>query len=149
MARSRNIKPAFFKNEDLAECSFESRLLFIGLWGLADKEGRLEDRPRRIKVEIFPYEEVNVDNLLDELEGFVMRYNINGCKYIQVLNFQKHQNPHCKEQASTIPAPDTSMTSTAVSLNPLTDSPLPNNDSLNDYGPSDLLSDFKSRKQQP
>jgi len=42
--RSRNIKPGFFKNEIIAEMPTETRLLFIGLWLLADREGRLEDR---------------------------------------------------------------------------------------------------------
>ena len=41
MARARNIKPGFFRNADLAELTFEARLLFIGLWTLADSEGRL------------------------------------------------------------------------------------------------------------
>jgi len=48
MARSRNIKPGFFRNEMLAECSPLARLLFAGLWCLADRFGRLEDRPKRI-----------------------------------------------------------------------------------------------------
>ena len=39
MSRSRNIKPGFFKNEHLAECQPLARLLFIGLWTLADREG--------------------------------------------------------------------------------------------------------------
>ncbi len=40
--RSRNIKPDFFLNEDLAEVSHTSRLLFIGLWCFADRDGRFE-----------------------------------------------------------------------------------------------------------
>ena len=48
MARARNIKPGFFANENLAECDPLARLLFAGLWCLADREGRLEDRPKRI-----------------------------------------------------------------------------------------------------
>ena len=46
MARARNIKPGFFRNADLVEMPIEARLLFIGLWTLADRSGRLEDRPR-------------------------------------------------------------------------------------------------------
>ena len=49
MARSRNIKPSIMANEELAELEPLSRLLFIYLWMLADKAGRLEDRPKRIK----------------------------------------------------------------------------------------------------
>ena len=41
--------------------------------------------------------------------GFIQRYEIAGEKYIQVINFLKHQNPHCKEQASVIPAPGEDM----------------------------------------
>lgn len=107
MARSRNIKPAFFKNEALAECSPLSRLLFAGLWCLADREGRLEDRPKRIRAELLPYDDGSVDAILDELQsaGFILRYIADGKRFIQVLNFAKHQNPHHREVSSIIPAP--------------------------------------------
>ena len=106
--RARNIKPGFFVNEELAELSLAARLLFIGLWCLADREGRLEDRPKRIKAEIFPYENYDADNLLQELSdaGFILRYQAQGKPYISVINFTKHQSPHIKEKESTIPAPD-------------------------------------------
>lgn len=54
MARARNIKPGFFKNELLAEMPPEIRLLFMGLWCIADREGRFEERPKKIKMELFP-----------------------------------------------------------------------------------------------
>jgi hypothetical protein len=54
MARTRSIKPSFFKNEFLAECEPMARLLFIGLWTLADSQGRMEFRPMRIRAELFP-----------------------------------------------------------------------------------------------
>ena len=47
MARSRNIKPGFFSNEHLAELDFATRLLFIGMWTEADREGRRELRDGR------------------------------------------------------------------------------------------------------
>lgn len=105
MARSRNIKPGFFINPDLAECSAHARLLFIGLWLLADRDGRLEDRPRHIKVQIFPCEHVDVDLLLGELHsrGFAIRYEHSGQRYIWIPGFTKHQNPHKNEVASIIP----------------------------------------------
>jgi len=107
MARARNLKPGFFKNEDLAECSPLARLLFAGLWCLADRAGRLEDRPKRIRAEILPYDDGSVDDMLAELHraGFILRYQVAEQRYIQVLNFTKHQNPHCREPESTIPAP--------------------------------------------
>lgn len=105
MARARNIKPGFFTNDDLVELPFEARLLFIGLWTIADKKGRLCDRPKKIKMEIFPADQVDCEKLLLLLQarGFIRRYQVQGGRYIQVTNWHKHQNPHVKEADSTIP----------------------------------------------
>jgi hypothetical protein len=107
MARSRNIKPGFFLNDELAECEPLARLLFAGLWCIADREGRLEDRPKRIKIEVLPYDNCDVDELLNQLakQGFILRYEVGGNRYIQIVNFLKHQNPHKNEVKSVIPPP--------------------------------------------
>lgn len=107
MARTRNIKPGFFKDEELVDLGFAAMLLFAGLWTLADRDGRLEDRPRMIKAEVFPYSNINVEKLLCALHEhqFIIRYEVNGVKYIQVRTWKKHQNPNIKECASVIPAP--------------------------------------------
>jgi hypothetical protein len=131
MARARNIKPGFFKNEILSQLSCHARLLFIGLWTIADREGRLEDRPLRIRGELFPYESVDIDSMLYQLEsnGFIIRYSAQNRQYISVVNFSKHQTPHVKEQASTIQAPGMHQTCTEVAhLIPsslIPDSPFP------------------------
>lgn len=109
MARARNIKPGFFKNEILGVADPLYSLLFEGLWVLADREGRLEDRPLRIKGEIFPYREgLDMNAMLDWLaeNGFIQRYTSKGKKCILVLEFVKHQNPHKNETDSELPAPD-------------------------------------------
>ena len=108
MARSRNIKPGFFTNELLVELPFEHRLLFIGLWTIADRDGRLDDRPKQVKIKLFPADSLDVDAGLQALHdlGFILRYEVAGLRFIQVLNWRKHQQPHFKEKASTIPAPD-------------------------------------------
>jgi hypothetical protein len=108
MARSRTIKPSFFENEDLAECSAFARLLFIGLWTICDREGRLEYRPKRIKSQVFPYEEVSVPDLLSELaeRGFIQLYPASKPRFIAVVNFVKHQRPHPKETPSELPSLD-------------------------------------------
>ncbi len=107
MSRARNLKPGFFKNEELAECSPWCRLCFAGLWTLADREGRLEDRPKRIKAELFPFDAFDVNPLLDELaeRGFILRYEADGDRFIQVLQFRKHQAPHYSEKPSVIKPP--------------------------------------------
>ncbi|KWT72250.1 MULTISPECIES: phage replication protein [unclassified Variovorax] len=105
MARARNIKPGFFKNEDLAECSAFARLCFAGLWTLADREGRLEDRAKKIKGELFPFDSIEVEPLLQELVrwGFIKRYQWAGVRYIQIAAFVKHQVPHGTEKDGQIP----------------------------------------------
>lgn len=114
MARSRNLKPSFFTNDKLADIPPIGRLLFQGLWCIADRDGRLEDRPKRIKAELLPYDDCCVEDLLLALveHEFIIRYSANGNQFIQVVNFTKHQNPHVKEAPSTIPAPCLSGAST-------------------------------------
>lgn len=109
MARARNIKPSIFKNELLGTRDPLLTLLFIGLWGLADREGRLEHRPLRIKAEIFPYRTIDAplfNGYLTELAslGFIHIYEAGGIEIIQVVKFSQHQAPHKTEKASTLPA---------------------------------------------
>lgn len=110
MPRIRYLKPDFFKDEDLAKLPYETRLFFEGLWCFADKAGRLEDRPERLKAEIFPYDSIDVKKCLEQLaqkkqgsgQPFINRYSVNGQQYIQILNWF-HQKPHHTEKESTIP----------------------------------------------
>jgi hypothetical protein len=108
MARSRNIKQGFFKNDLLAAKPPLTRLLFAGLWPIADREGRLEDRPARIKAECMPYDDFDVDAALADLasgdDPFIVRYQVDGRRYIQVVKWHTHQNPYSREPASAIPA---------------------------------------------
>lgn len=110
MARSRNIKPSLFKNELLGCADPLLTILFESLWCLADREGRLEDRPLRINAETFPYRNVPLplfNGYLTELQrlGFIVRYKAGDLPLIQVVNFKKHQTPHNTEKASELPAP--------------------------------------------
>jgi len=107
MSRIRYIKPGFFHDEDLADCQPFARLLFAGLWTIADREGRLEDRPRRIGAILFPYDNLDTDMLLDELHNLdlIVRYTVDGRRYISIPGWHKHQNPHYREAPSTLPSP--------------------------------------------
>ncbi len=108
MARARLLKPGFFTNEHLAELPMAGRLLFAGLWTLADRDGRVEDRPRRIHALLFPWDhDVAVDDLLSGLaeRGFLSRYRVEQVAVIQITEWEKHQKPHANEVASTLPLP--------------------------------------------
>lgn len=118
MARIRYLKPDFFKDEDIKDLPYDIRLFFQGLWCQADKSGRLEDRPERLKVEIMPYEnKFDVEKALQILEKpkrashrpFIVRYKINEDSYIQILSWGKHQKPHHTETESIIPPPPESV----------------------------------------
>jgi len=97
--RIRTIKPEFFKHDELAELPPLIRLLFVGLWCIADCRGRLEDRPTRIKVEVLPYDKINIVEALDLLveKCCIARYTVKGENIIQVINFRKHQRITGKE----------------------------------------------------
>jgi hypothetical protein len=112
MARARNIKPGFFTNEDLVELDFATRLLFAGLWTVADREGRLQDRPKKIKIDVFPADNLDIDAMLQQLHNakFIQRYEVDGEKFIQISSWDKHQNPHHTEKASEIPGPNGELT---------------------------------------
>jgi hypothetical protein len=109
MARARNIKPSFFMNEELGIEDPLVSLLFISLWCLADRDGRLEDRPMKIKAQTFPYRDgTDINGYLTVLHrlGLIERYKVKGIGFIQVVNFKKHQSPHNTEKASDIPGPE-------------------------------------------
>ena len=111
MTRIRYLKPDFFKDEDIKELPFEARLFYQGLWVQADRDGRGEDRPERLKIEIMPYDEVDAEKIMQLLacpkkngkRPFIVRYEIDGEKYYQIINWQKHQKPHKTERESVIP----------------------------------------------
>ena len=100
--RARNIKPGFFINEDLLKLKYEERILFVGLWCLADREGFFEKRPKQIKLQIFPNDnKVNIEKMLCNL----MSLHLITCddRFGYIPNFAKHQKPHPHEAKSTIP----------------------------------------------
>lgn len=106
--RIRTIKPTFFKSEDIGALTPFERLLFIGLWCLADGEGRLNDRPKRIKVEVFPYDDCDTDIMLHHLaeQGLIKRYHVGKEAFIQVITFRKHQRITGKEAETPSEIPE-------------------------------------------
>ncbi len=108
MARARNIKPAFFLNTDLSEIEPLGRLAFIGLWTIADYKGCIEANLKRIKAQILPYDNCDIESIMIKLEQFrfIRYYFVQGVKYIKILNFEKHQNPHKNEKQAGSNIPD-------------------------------------------
>lgn len=96
MARIRSIKPEFWTSEQIVECSRDARLMFIGLWNFCDDHGIHPASPRRIKMEIFPADDIdssNVQLLLDELSknGLIDFYFVDSVEYLHITGWSKHQ----------------------------------------------------------
>lgn len=114
--RIRSIKPEFYKHDGLASLPPLTRLLFTGLWCMADCEGRMEDRPKRIKAEVLPYDDCDVEKMLDDLakSEFITRYEVKSDKFLCIPSFRRHQRINGKEAVgeSRFPAPTGSKVAT-------------------------------------
>ena len=107
--RARSLKPSIFKNELLAVADPLYTLIFEGLWCAADREGRLEDRPGKLHIEINPGRAFEgTERALAWLveHEFIVRYAVEGKKYIAIPTFLKHQRPHQNEKPSVLPGPE-------------------------------------------
>jgi hypothetical protein len=93
MARIRTIKPEFWSDETICECTRDARLLFIGLLNFADDCGNLDRSAKQIKTRVFPNDKIDCEPLLSQLlmHGLIIEYSVNNKKYLHIRGFQKHQ----------------------------------------------------------
>lgn len=107
MARIRTIKPDFWTDEKLTECSMSARLLFIGMLNFADDNGNLVASAKKLKMQVFPADSIECQPLLDELiaQGVIIEYSVNGENYLHIKGFRKHQVINRPSQSS-IPEPE-------------------------------------------
>lgn len=117
MARIRTIKPDFFTSEDIMALSPLARLLYIGTWLDADREGRLAWKPNTLKVRYLPADDCDIHALATELiqRGLIVLYG-DGLSYIPT--FLEHQIVNPRESKSKLPDPkeDTTPRVTDASL---------------------------------
>jgi hypothetical protein len=112
VARIRTIKPEFFRHADLYEAEKETglplRLGFAGLWTAADREGRFKWKPRELKLDCLPHDDVDFSRVLDALatRGWLVRYAVNGVEYGAIPTWADHQVINNREKASDYPAPN-------------------------------------------
>lgn len=116
MARIRSIKPDFFKHYELFQLEEATklplRLAFSGLWTVADREGRFKWRPEQIKLDVLPYDAVDMNSILNRLHefGFICKYCVGDKYYGYIPTWQQHQRPSREEPPSEIPSPSGEMT---------------------------------------
>ena len=118
--RIRTIKPEFFHHEGLFEAELETKLplrvAFAGLWCIADREGRFKWEPRRIGVQVLPYDDVDFSRVLDALvtRAFVLKYRVGDACFGWIPSFLKHQVINNRESQSILPDPEGNIEQTPI-----------------------------------
>ena len=118
--RIRTIKPEFFHHEGLFEAELETKLplrvAFAGLWCIADREGRFKWEPRRIGVQVLPYDAVEFSRVLDALatRAFVLKYRVGDACFGWIPSFLKHQVINNRESQSILPDPEGNIEQTPI-----------------------------------
>ena len=111
MARIRTVKPEVYRHEGLFEIEKRTglpvRLFWIGLFAVCDREGRFKWRPGSIKLDVLPFDDVDVSALLDELwaAGFLVRYRFKNEDLGCIPTFPSHQVINSREAQSKLPPP--------------------------------------------
>lgn len=130
MPRKREVKPDFYTHWDLYELDEEAgtggliRLSYQGLWACADREGRFEWKPKRLKHHIIPHDSADFGEILNHLHrgGFIRRYVVDGRDYGWIPTFKEHQRVHPDEARSKLPVPTASNT---ISYDPMRSHEIP------------------------
>lgn len=114
MARIRTIKPQFWRSPDIMQLDYFQRLLYIGLWNLADDEGRGVYSPASIAADLFLTEFslspqgtiTDVSNAFTKYRqlDMVVIYEWEGREYYQIVKWSDHQRIN-RKTASKIGPP--------------------------------------------
>jgi len=109
MPRIRTIKPEFFTSLTIADLPITARLTFIGLWTHCDDEGRCVDDARLIKAAVWPLDDRTAAEVEEDLKAIahkslIIRYEVDGRRYLAVRNWREHQRVN-RPTPSRIPPP--------------------------------------------
>ena len=115
MARIRTIKPEFWTDERVGECSVSARLLFVACWNFADDHGGLDRSSKQLKAQAFPYDVIDCEPLIQELldVGLLVEYAIDSKKYLHIKGFRTHQKVE-KPAKPRVPLYDDSLKSRGI-----------------------------------
>ena len=92
--RRRMIDPAFWTDAKITAISFESRLLYIGLWQYADDEGLFVEDLKNIKMVLFPDQKFPLEKSYQELSmaGFFRFGSAEGARVVEIRHFGDWQS---------------------------------------------------------
>lgn len=96
MAKIRTIKPSFFSSGQVASCSVNARILFIGIWVFSDDAGIHPASSRTLRLEVLPGDHITddqVNSCIEELiqNELLFEYSVDGKKYWKVTGWEAHQ----------------------------------------------------------
>ena len=106
-----------------------ARLLYIGMWNFTMCDhGHLADDAMKLKLQVLPTDDVDIEALLDEImaSGRVVRIETGGRSYLLVKRFEDHQkiDPRWKTRCPACAQKDSpAHTETPGSLGELTETP--------------------------
>ncbi len=109
MSRIRTVKPELFNHEALFEAEqayqLPLRLAFIALFTCCDKAGRFRWQPRRLKLDMLPYDDLDMARVFDALNarGFIKKYECDGESYGCIPSWSRHQVLNHRETDSPLP----------------------------------------------
>jgi hypothetical protein len=113
MPRIRTIKPEFWSSLTVASLEPIEALTFIGLWNMADDEGRFIFDPRLVKAAVHPLRDevttTDVMAILSRLEacGLIVMYGAGERTIAAITGWAEHQRPNRPKPSRLPPPPGT------------------------------------------
>ncbi|MBM3622142.1 MAG: hypothetical protein FJX20_15780 [Alphaproteobacteria bacterium] len=94
MARDRKLSSDFWTCEAVIDCAMMTRLLFLGLQSFADDFCVQPLRPRTIRMQVFPGDPLDNDQvraMIEELaaRGLVRIYTVQGQEYLAIVDWER------------------------------------------------------------
>ena len=111
-SRIRTVKPNLFRHEGLFDLERATglpiRASWIGLFTLCDRAGRFEWKPRQIKLDVLPWDDLDFEDVLNALlkDGFIKKYEVEGKTFGYIPTWEQHQIINNREAQSQIPCPE-------------------------------------------
>jgi len=93
MARIRTTKPELWTDPDFTDVSFPARCLYIAAKNFASDFGVLPDKPKQLKLQCLPADDIDIEPLIEELVGelWERRCAPDGSKVLVIRGFNRHE----------------------------------------------------------
>jgi len=109
MGKKRVINSKIRTSQTFASLSYRQRDLWHGLIVVADDQGRLPGVPAYVRSVVFPYDDITLEDLIDDLMaleaiGNILLYVADGAQYIQIIKWWCYQKMQWAGKSDCPPA---------------------------------------------